>query len=90
MTRKTVEVSMQEGLDTRPIAMLVQIASQYESTVYIEYDEKHVNAKSIMGMMTLALKNGDRVDVVTDGSDEAQAADSLSDYLVGRVAAAGQ
>ena len=81
---------MQEGLDTRPIAMLVQIASQYESTVYIEYDEKHVNAKSIMGMMTLALKNGDRVDVVTDGSDEAQAADSLSDYLVGRVAAAGQ
>ena len=90
MTRKTVEVSMQEGLDTRPIAMLVQIASQYESTVYIEYDEKHVNAKSIMGMMTLALKNGDTVDVVTDGSDEAQAADSLSNYLVGEGVAVGQ
>ena len=81
---------MQEGLDTRPIAMLVQIASQYESTVYIEYDEKHVNAKSIMGMMTLALKNGDTVDVVTDGSDEAQAADSLSNYLVGEGVAVGQ
>ncbi len=81
---------MQEGLDTRPIAMLVQIASQYESTVYIEYDEKHVNAKSIMGMMTLALKNGDKVDVVTDGSDEAQAADSLSNYLVGEGVAVGQ
>ena len=61
MTRKTVEVSLQDGLDTRPIAMLVQTASQFESTVYIEYDKKHVNAKSIMGMMTLALKNGDKV-----------------------------
>ncbi len=83
MTRKTVEVSMQEGLDTRPIAMLVQLASQYESTVYIEYDDKHVNAKSIMGMMTLALKNGDKVDVVTDGADEETAAGSISAYLDG-------
>ena len=83
MTRKTVEVSMNEGLDTRPIAMLVQLASQYESTVYIEYDDKHVNAKSIMGMMTLALKNGDNVDVVTDGSDEEAAAGSISAYLDG-------
>ncbi len=86
MTRKTVEVSLQEGLDTRPIAMLVQIASQYESTVYIEYDEKHVNAKSIMGMMTLALKNGNRVDVVTEGSDEETAADHICGYLESTVA----
>ncbi len=89
MTRKTVEVSMQEGLDTRPIAMLVQMASQYESTVYIEYDEKHVNAKSIMGMMTLALKNGDKVDVVTDGGDETDAAEKICLYLEGAEAAAG-
>ncbi len=87
MTRKTVEVSMQGGTDTRPIAMLVQTASQYEATVYIEYDEKHVNAKSIMGMMTLALKNGDRVDVVTDGSDEENAAGEICRYLKGELAA---
>ncbi len=85
MTRKTVEVSLQDGLDTRPIAMLVQTASQFESTVYIEYDEKHVNAKSIMGMMTLALKNGDKVEVVTDGIDEVNAADNISRYLKGEV-----
>jgi len=83
MTRKTVEVSLQDGLDTRPIAMLVQMASQYESTVYIEYDEKHVNAKSIMGMMTLALKNGDNVEVVTDGKDEDAAAEKIGQYLEG-------
>ncbi len=83
MTRKTVEVSMKEGLDTRPIAMLVQMASQYESTVYIEYEDKHVNAKSIMGMMTLTLKNGDRVEVVTEGDDETNAAEGMCRYLIG-------
>ena len=87
MTRKTVEVSLQDGLDTRPIAMLVQMASQFESTVYIEYDEKHVNAKSIMGMMTLALKNGDNVEVVTDGQDENDAAERIGQYLEGAEAA---
>ena len=87
MTRKTVEVSLQDGLDTRPIAMLVQMASQFESTVYIEYDEKHVNAKSIMGMMTLALKKGDNVEVVTDGKDENDAAERIGQYLEGAEAA---
>lgn len=83
MTRKTVEVSMIKGLDTRPIAMLVQIASQYESSVYIEYEDKHVNAKSIMGMMTLALKDGDKVEVVTDGTDEEAAAGGIVKFLTG-------
>ena len=87
MTRKTVEVSLQDGLDTSPIAMLVQMASQFESTVYIEYDEKHVNAKSIMGMMTLALKNGDNIEVVTDGKDENDAAERIGQYLEGAEAA---
>ncbi len=83
MTRKTVEVSINKGLDTRPIAMLVQIASQYESSVYIEYEDKHVNAKSIMGMMTLAMKDGDKVEVVTDGADEEAAAEGIVKFLTG-------
>ncbi len=84
MTRTKVEVALKEGLDTRPIAMLVQMASQYESTVYIEHDEKHVNAKSIMGMMTLALQNGDEVEVVTEGKDEEKAAEGIGRYLTGK------
>ncbi len=83
MKKQTVTVSIKEDLDTRPIAMLVQVASQYDSSVYIEYDSKHVNAKSIMGMMTLALKNGDDVDVVTDGDDEDAAAENMVKYLRG-------
>ncbi|MCR5777075.1 MAG: HPr family phosphocarrier protein [Lachnospiraceae bacterium] len=88
MKKQTVKVSLNEDMDTRPIAMLVQVASQYDSSVYIEYDSKHVNAKSIMGMMTLALKNGDDVDVVADGADEDDAADTIAKYLTGDVKAA--
>ena len=89
MTTKTVKVSLQEDLDTRPIAMLVQMASQYNSTVYIDHESKHVNAKSIMGMMTLALKNGDSVNVVAEGTDEEDAAAKISQYLGGDIQAAG-
>ena len=50
-----------KGLETRPIAVLVQIASQYESTVYLEADGKRVNAKNIMGMMTMTLKTREKM-----------------------------
>ncbi|MCR5625684.1 MAG: HPr family phosphocarrier protein [Lachnospiraceae bacterium] len=83
MKTRTVTVSLDEREDARPIAKLVQVASQYDSTVYIDCDSKHVNAKSIMGMMTLALKNGDDVNVVTEGSDEEDAVNTIEKYLTG-------
>ena len=63
--------------------MLVQVASQYESSVYLEYGDKRVNAKSIMGMMTLVLVAGDTVTVTADGSDEEMAVDAIVTYLAG-------
>ena len=81
MKKKKVTVNVKADIDARPIAMLVQVASQFDSSVYIDCDEKHVNAKSIMGMMTLALKDGEEVTIVTDGSDEAKAADEIENYL---------
>ena len=85
MKTKTVTVAMSDNGDARPIAKLVQVASQYDASVYIDCDSKHVNAKSIMGMMTLALKNGDDVNVVTDGSDEDEAVAGIERYLTGTV-----
>ena len=82
-----VVVNIKEDRDARPIAFLVQTASQFESKIYIDCEEKHVNAKSIMGMMTLALKNGDNVEVVTDGKDENDAAERIGQYLEGAEAA---
>lgn len=83
MTKKDTIIRLENGLEARPVALLVQVASQYESSVYIEYEEKRVNAKSIMGMMTLVLPAGHNVTVTADGSDEAAAVDAVVSYLSG-------
>ena len=88
MITKKMAIDITADLDKRPIAKLVQEASRFSSSVFFEYRDKKVNAKSIMGMMTLALKNGDDVDVVTDGTDEEAAADTIARYLTGEVKAA--
>lgn len=81
MVRRTVTVQCESGLDARPIAMLVQKASQFSSQVHIEVGTKSINAKSIMGMMSLRVVNGDEVVVVTEGADEVTAADEIELYL---------
>ena len=49
MIQKAIQIKLEEGLEARPVAMLVQVASQFESTVYINSEDRKVNAKSIMG-----------------------------------------
>lgn len=83
MTKKTVVVSSQEGLDARPIAMVVQEAGNFTSQIYIEMGNKKINAKSIMGMMSLCLTCGQEITVVTDGADEVEAASKMSEYIAG-------
>ena len=80
MIRKSVTINC-EGLEARPIAMLVQKASQFSSRVHIEIGNKKVNAKSIMGMMSLSVCGGDEIVVVTEGSDEEVAANEIELYL---------
>ena len=86
MTKKVVEIKLQNGLEARPVAMLVQVASRYDSTVYLETCGKKVNAKSIMGMMSLGLDLGEEVTVIADGADEEAAVDNIEKYLNGDVA----
>ena len=80
MIKKAVTINC-EGLEARPIAMLVQKASQFSSKVHIEMGNKKVNAKSIMGMMSLSVCAGDEVVIVTEGVDEAEAANEIEAYL---------
>lgn len=82
MKKQTVEVQLNSGLE-RLAAMLVQVASKYESRVYLESDGRRVNAKSIMGMMSLVLNNGETVEINADGSDEEGAVTAIADYLTG-------
>ena len=84
MIEKSITIQLSGGLEARPIAMLVQVASQHESSVYIETGDKKVNAKSIMGMMILALGSGEAVKVIADGSDENAAMKDIEEYLSGK------
>ena len=65
------------------MAMLVQVASKFESRIYLESTGKRVNAKSIMGMMSLGLVTGDQVIVTAEGTDEDEAVDAIEKYLCG-------
>ena len=81
MIKKPITIQISNGLEARPVAMLVQVASQYESRIQVESGDKHVNAKSIMGMMTLGLASGETVTVTAEGEDEVQAIDKIEEYL---------
>lgn len=83
MIEKSIKIELNGGLEARPVSMLVQVASQHESSVYIQSEGKKVNAKSIMGMMSLALNSGESVTVVADGKDEQEAMQSIEEYLSG-------
>jgi Phosphotransferase System HPr (HPr) Family len=81
MIKKGITIQIPSGLEARPVALLVQVASQYESEIYVECGSKRVNAKSIMGMMTLGLIAGEEVVVTADGTDEEAAIQDIEKYL---------
>ena len=81
MREKEIEIGLETGLEARTVALLVQVASQFESDIYIESGNKRVNAKSIMGMMSLGLDNGEKVKVTTNGDDENTAMEGIEKFL---------
>lgn len=81
MVEKQVEVQLKSGLQARQAALFVQEANRYSADVYLEKDEKKVNAKSIMGIMSLAISKGTTVTISADGSDEESAVEALSSLI---------
>lgn len=79
--RKEVTVNMSQSMEATPIAHLVQLANQFASQIYFEMDTKKVNAKSIMGMMSLVLASGMVVTIDANGEDEIEAATALEKFL---------
>ena len=77
MTKRSVQIKLENGLEARPVALLVQEASKY----YIHSGDNRVNAKSIMGMMSLSLSNGDELEVSAEGFDEKAAVEGIEDFL---------
>ena len=81
MIKKPVKIKLDTGLEARPVAQLVQLASQFECEIHVEVEQKEVNAKSIMGMMTLGLDTGEEIIISTEGEDEKEAMEKMEEYL---------
>lgn len=83
MKEQKLTVQLAGKQEDHPVAMLVQIASRYDSHIHLKNGERRVNAKSIMGMMALGLENGSVLEVTADGPDEDDAAAAVAAYLTG-------
>ena len=81
MAEKTVEVKMKTGLQARQAALFVQEANRFTADIYLKKDDRQVNAKSIMGIMSLAIARGTMVTLIAEGNDEEQALASLSSLV---------
>lgn len=77
MAEQSVVVKLKTGLHARPAALFVQEANKFSSDIFVVKKEKKVNAKSIMGIMSLAISSGTEIKIEANGSDEEQAVQSL-------------
>ncbi|MED1725427.1 HPr family phosphocarrier protein [Brevibacillus parabrevis] len=78
MVQQQVVVQLKTGLQARPAAFFVQEANRFVSEVFVEKGNKKVNAKSIMGIMSLAISSGTEITILAEGPDASQAVLSLS------------
>lgn len=81
MIEKSVIVTLETGLQARPAAQFVQEANRFTSDVFLEKDDKRINAKSIMGLMSLAITKGTGIKLIAEGSDEEAAIEKLSEFV---------
>jgi catabolite repression HPr-like protein len=81
MVEKQVEVKLKTGLQARPAALFVQEANRFSSDIFLEKDGIKVNAKSIMGLMSLAVGSGVVINIVASGDDEDKAITALSEFI---------
>ena len=85
MITKNMKIEISTGLEARPVAVFVQVASQFESSIYVEVGNKKVNAKSIMGMMALGLEADEEITVIAEGSDEEEAVKGIEEFITAAI-----
>ena len=83
MVEKKVSVKNEHGLHARPAALFVQKASSYPFAISVEKEGKSANAKSIISVMTLTVKQGDEVILKSEGENAQEALDALEQILIG-------
>ena len=74
---KEVTVQNQVGLHARPATFFIQKANEFKSSIWVEKDERRVNAKSLLGVLSLGIVGGTDIRIIADGSDEEEAVEGL-------------
>ena len=77
MYEKKATVVKQIGLHARPATFLIQKANEFKSSIWIEKDERRVNAKSLLGVLSLGVARDVTISIIADGPDEAEAVEAL-------------
>ncbi len=81
MVIREVTINNQVGLHARPATFFIQKANEFKSSIWIEKDERRVNAKSLLGVLSLGIVKGTSVNIIADGSDEEEAVDTLAELI---------
>lgn len=81
MCAEEVLVQNQVGLHARPATFFIQKANEFKSSIWVEKEERRVNAKSLLGVLSLGIVGGVSIRIIADGSDEQQAVKSLVDLV---------
>ena len=81
MISKEVVINNQVGLHARPATFFIQKANEFKSSIWIEKDDRRVNAKSLLGVLSLGIVKGTAVNIVADGVDESAAIATLSELI---------
>lgn len=77
MCVKDVVIQNQVGLHARPATFFIQKANEFKSSIWVEKEERRVNAKSLLGVLSLGIVGGTSIKIIADGSDEKDAVDAL-------------
>jgi len=78
---KEVVVSNQVGLHARPATFFIQKANEFKSSIWVEKDDRRVNAKSLLGVLSLGIVKGTSISIIADGTDEQEAVDALCELI---------
>lgn len=81
MVIKSVTITNQVGLHARPATFFIQKANEYKCSIWVEKDERKVNAKSLLGILSLGIVCGTDINIIADGADEQQAVDTLAELV---------
>ena len=81
MFSKAVEVQNQVGLHARPATFFIQKANEFKSSIWVEKDERKVNAKSLLGVLSLGITKGTVINIIADGVDEEEAVNTLANLI---------